>query len=56
MPSPGTVTVQETKASVGYFANDTVFVQKITADGGKETVSCYNASSVEEQIYRFRNP
>ena len=34
----GTVTVQETKAPVGYFANDTVFVQKITADGSKETV------------------
>ena len=48
----GTVTVQETKAPAGYFANDTVFVQKITAGGGKETVSCYNASSVEEQIYR----
>lgn len=48
----GTVTVQETKAPVGYFSNDTVFVQKITADGAKETVQCYNASSVEEQIYR----
>lgn len=48
----GTVTVQETKAPAGYFANDTVFVQKITAGGAKETVSCYNASSVEEQIYR----
>lgn len=48
----GTVTVQETKAPTGYFANDTVFVQKITADGAKETVKCYNASSVDEQIYR----
>ena len=48
----GTVTVQETKAPAGYFVNDTVFVQKITAGGAKETVSCYNASSVEEQIYR----
>lgn len=48
----GTVTVQETKAPVGYFSNDTVFVQKITADGAKETVKCYNAASVEEQIYR----
>ena len=48
----GTVTVQETKAPVGYLVNDTVFVQKITAGGAKETVSCYNASSVEEQIYR----
>lgn len=48
----GTVTVQEAKAPTGYFANDTVFVQKITADGSKETVKCYNASSVDEQIYR----
>jgi len=48
----GTVTVQEMKAPKGYFTNDTVFVQRITASGGKETVSCYNASSVEEQIYR----
>ena len=48
----GTVTVQETKAPAGYFVNDAVFVQKITAGGTKETVSCYNASSVEEQIYR----
>lgn len=48
----GTVTVQETKAPVGYFSNDTVFVQKITADGAKEAVQCYNASSVDEQIYR----
>ena len=48
----GTVTVQETKAPTGYFANDTVFVQKITADGSKGTVKCYNASSVDEQIYR----
>ena len=48
----GTVTVQETKAPAGYFANDTVFVQKITASGAKETVSCYNSSSVEEQIFR----
>ena len=46
------MTVQETKAPVGYFSNDTVFVQKITADGVKETVQCYNTSSVEEQIYR----
>lgn len=48
----GTVTIQETKAPTGYFTNDTVFVQKITANGAKETVQCYNASSVDEQIYR----
>jgi uncharacterized surface anchored protein len=48
----GTVTIQETKAPAGYLIKDTVFVQKITAGGTTETVSCYNASSVEEQIYR----
>ena len=48
----GTVTVQETKAPTGYLANDTVFVQKITAGSKAETVSCYNASSVEEQVCR----
>lgn len=48
----GTVTVQETKAPTGYLANDTVFVQKITAGGKVETISCYNSSSVEEQVCR----
>lgn len=48
----GTVTVQETKAPTGYLANDTVFVQKITAGGKVETISCYNTSSVEEQVCR----
>ncbi len=48
----GTVTVQEIKAPTGYLANDTVFVQKITAGGKVETVSCYNTSSVEEQVCR----
>lgn len=48
----GTVTIQETKAPEGYFANKEVFVQKITGEGTKETVSCYNAASVPEQIFR----
>lgn len=48
----GTVTIQETKAPEGYFANEEVFVQKITGEGTEETVSCYNAASVPEQIFR----
>lgn len=48
----GTVTVQESKAPTGYYANDTVMVQKITASGKKETVDFYNASDVPEQVYR----
>lgn len=48
----GTVTVQETKAPTGYFVNETVFVQKISGSGDKETISVYNASDVEEPVYR----
>lgn len=48
----GTVTVQETKAPAGYFASEEVIVQKITGDSDQETISVYNASKVEEQIYR----
>lgn len=48
----GTVTIQEIKAPEGYFANKEVFVQKITGEGREETVSCYNAASVPEQIFR----
>lgn len=48
----GTVTIQETKAPKNYFLNETVFVQKITGSGSQESVSIYNASNVEEQLYR----
>lgn len=48
----GTVTVQETKAPEGYFMNKDIFVRKITGDGRQESVSCYQAPSVPEQVYR----
>ena len=48
----GTVTVQETKAPTGYLPNESVFVQQITSTGTEETISIYNASSVEEQVFR----
>lgn len=48
----GTVTVQETKAPAGYLPNESVFVQQITSTGTEETISIYNASSVEEQVFR----
>lgn len=48
----GTATIQETKAPSGYFADDAVIVQKITADGAKESVNIYNSADVPEQIYR----
>ena len=41
-----------TKAPKYYFLNETVFVQKITGSGSQESVSIYNASNVEEQVYR----
>lgn len=48
----GTVTVQETKAPEGYFINKDIFVRKITGDGKQESVACYQAPSVPEQVYR----
>ena len=48
----GTVTVQETKAPVGYLLNDTVFTQKITETGTVETVKVYAAKTVEDQVKR----
>lgn len=48
----GTITVQETKTPEGYLVNTDIFVQKITGDGKQESVSCYNVSSVPEQVYR----
>ena len=48
----GTVTVQESKAPAGYLLNDTVFVQMISSEGDKETVSIYQAPDVPEQVIR----
>lgn len=48
----GTVTVQETKAPTGYHAEGNVYLQQIVAGGTVETVECYNASTIKEQVYR----
>lgn len=48
----GTVTVQETKAPEGYLLNESVFVQKIVAEGTQETVECYQTAIVADQVYR----
>lgn len=48
----GTITVQESKSPEGYLMNEQVFVQKITGSGTAETVKCYNAPKVPEQVYR----
>lgn len=42
----GTLTIQETKAPVGYHLNDMVFVRKIIAKGTEEHVNTYNMPTV----------
>lgn len=49
----GTVTVQETKAPEGYLLSDPeVRLQKITASGDAETLACYVAPTVADQVVR----
>lgn len=49
----GTITVQETKAPVGYFINNDVFVRKITPNGVSENVSTYNQPKILEKVIKF---
>lgn len=49
----GTITIQETKAPVGYFINNDVFVRKITPNGVSESVSTYNQPKVLEKVIKF---
>ena len=49
----GTITIQETKAPVGYFINDKVFVKKITSSGTVEGVDTYNQPEVLEKVIKF---
>lgn len=49
----GTITIQETKAPVGYFINDRVFVEKITSSGSAENVHTYNQPKVLEKVIKF---
>lgn len=49
----GTITIQETKAPVGYFINDKVFVEKITSSGSAENVHTYNQPKVLEKVIKF---
>ena len=48
----GTITIQETKAPVGYLLNDEIFVRKITSDGTVESVDTYNEPEVPESVIR----
>lgn len=48
----GTVTVQEVKAPEGYLLNDTVYVEKVQAQGSGETDTIYHLPEVPEQVIR----
>lgn len=49
----GTITIQESKAPVGYFINNEVFVEKITSSGSAENVSTFNMPKVNEKVIKF---
>lgn len=49
----GTITIQESKAPVGYFINNEVFVRKIVAGGNKEGVETYNQPEILEKVIKF---
>lgn len=49
----GTITIQETKAPVGYFINDKVFVKKITSSGTVEDIDTYNQPKILEKVIKF---
>lgn len=49
----GTITIQESKAPVGYFINNEVFVRKITSSGNAERVETFNMPTVNEKVIKF---
>lgn len=49
----GTLTIQETKAPIGYHLNNEVFIRKITSSGSAEAVQTYNAPIIPENAIRF---
>lgn len=48
----GTVTFQETKAPEGYLVNDTVFTEKITADGDEVFSTVFHSPAVPQSVIR----
>ncbi|MDL2234668.1 class B sortase [Christensenellaceae bacterium OttesenSCG-928-L17] len=48
----GTVTIQETKAPVGYLINSELFLRQITSQGTAESVRTYNAPVVPDKVVR----
>ena len=49
----GTVTIQETKAPVGYKINKEVFVVRITPNGDADNVNTYNEPIIKEDSLNF---
>lgn len=49
----GTITIQESKAPVGYFINNEVFVRKIPSSGNAERVETFNMPTVNEKVIKF---
>lgn len=49
----GTLTIQETKAPVGYYISDELFVRQITSNGVLEAVETYNQPTVQEQVMKL---
>ncbi|MBE6119507.1 MAG: hypothetical protein E7189_03590 [Erysipelotrichaceae bacterium] len=50
----GTVTIQETKAPVGYKLSDEIFVREITSKGPTENVETYNQPTIKEEIHHAK--
>ena len=48
----GTITVEETKAPIGYKINSEIFVRKITSNGTLEFVDTYNEPIVREEVIK----
>ncbi|HJD46393.1 MAG TPA: prealbumin-like fold domain-containing protein, partial [Candidatus Mediterraneibacter norfolkensis] len=48
----GTLTIQETKAPLGYLVNNEIFVRQITSDGSAEQVQTYNEPTIPETVIR----
>lgn len=48
----GTITIQETKAPIGYLINDEIYIRKITEEGVTESINTYNAPTTPEMVKR----
>lgn len=48
----GTITIEETKAPIGYKINPEIFVRKIDSDGTDEFVNTYNEPIVKEEVIK----